>query len=157
MTTDNEQQHISQANQLAEALADRAWKATAEWGEFAKSTVGLPLIQSVDGIGLQLAMSLGRKSVKEHMQYISLARKSLTPASYWLQRAAKRGLVDGEEAQSIRAQMHELVGALDKHAHLVMQRSQAQPTAGADIAEDGTPDVAEQGAAEVTTEQKAPH
>ncbi len=122
-----QQQNITQANQLAEALADNTWQMTAEWGEFAKSSIGLPLMQAVDGIGLQLVMSLGRKSMKEHMQFISNARKHLTPASYWLQRAAKRGLVDAEQAQAMREQMTALAKRLDQHAHSILQsNSEAQ-------------------------------
>ncbi len=125
MTTEKneQQQNITQANQLAEALADSAWQMTAEWGEFAKSSIGLPLTQALDGIGLQLVMSLGRKSIKEHMQFISNARKYLTPASYWLQRAAKRGLVDTEQAQAMREQMAALAKRLDQHAHSILQSS----------------------------------
>ncbi len=133
MTTENaQQQNITQANQLAEALADNLWVTTAEWGEFAKSSVALPLTQAVDGIGLQLVMSLGRKSMKEHMQYISNARKLLTPASYWLQRATKRGLIDAEQAQAMRAQMEALAKRLDQHAHSVMQANNEKPTESQD-------------------------
>ncbi len=124
MTKENErQQHITAANQQAEALADRLWTLTAEWGEFAKSGIGLPLIQAVDAIGLNLLMSLGHKSVQEHMQYISHARKRLAPASYWLQRAVKRGLVDSVDAQKINTQITELARHLDQYVQLVLQFS----------------------------------
>lgn len=129
MAMNNEQQqNITKANQLACALADGLWELTAEWGEYAKSSVGLPLIHAVDTIGLQLIMSLGRKSINEHIQHISQARKSLTPASYWLQRAAKRGLVDPEEAQKMNAQMAELARRLDQHAHVVLQAGNEKST-----------------------------
>lgn len=129
MTTENAQQlDIGRANQLAEELADSVWLATAEWGDFARSSIGLPLTQAVDAIGLQLVLSLGRKSAKEHIQYISNARKYLTPASYWLQRAAKRGLMDPEKAQVLRGQMTALAKLLDQHAHSVMKnKKSSQP------------------------------
>jgi len=129
MSKENErQQHITAANQQAEALADRLWTLTAEWGEFAKSSIGLPLTQGVDAIGLNLLMSLGHKSVQEHMQYISHARKRLVPASYWLQRAVKRGLVDAADAQKINTQITELARHLDQYVQLVLQFSRQTAT-----------------------------
>ena len=108
-------------NEMAEQLADSIWRLTADWGDFAKSSIGLPLTRSVDGVALQLAMSLGRNSVKDHLGRISSARKGLTPASYWLQRATKRGLLAEEQAERIRAQMLALANRLEEHAQAVVQ------------------------------------
>ena len=72
---------------------------------------------------MQLAMSLGRNSVKEHLGRISSARKGLTPASYWLQRAMKRGLVTEEQAEGLRAQLVALANRLDEHAQTVVQET----------------------------------
>jgi len=119
--TNNQSQNNVNPNKMADQLADAIWKTTAEWGEFAKSSVGLPLTRAVDGIGMQLAMSLGRKSVKEHLQHVSNARKGLTPASYWLQRAGNRGLVDQETVKQLAEQMAQLAKYLDQHAQTVVQ------------------------------------
>ena len=121
MTEINTQQQGINPNHIADQLADTIWKTTAEWGEFAKSSVGLPLTRAVDGIGMQLAMSLGRKSVKEHLQHVSNARKNLTPASYWLQRATTRGLIDQVKAKELVEQMARLAKHLDQHAQTVVQ------------------------------------
>ncbi len=115
------QQENNNPNQLADQLADSLWKITAEWGEFAKSSVGLPLTRAVDGIGIQLAMSLGRKAVKEHLQHVTNARKNLTPASYWLQRAASRGLIDQDQNKELVEQMAQLAKHLDQHVQTVVQ------------------------------------
>jgi len=116
-----QQQNNNNPNQIADQLADTIWKTTAEWGEFAKSSVGLPLTRAVDGIGVQLAMSLGRKSVKEHLQHVSNARKNLTPASYWLQRAGNRGLIEQDQIKQLAEQMAQLAKHLDQHAQTVVQ------------------------------------
>jgi four helix bundle protein len=116
-----QQQSTVNPNQIADQLADTLWKLTAEWGEFAKSSVGLPLTRAVDGIGMQLAMSLGRKSVKEHLQHVANARKNLTPASYWLQRANMRGLIEQDKAKELAEQMAQLAKHLDQHAQTVMK------------------------------------
>jgi len=119
--SNTQQQSNNTPNQIADQLADTIWKTTAEWGEFAKSSVGLPLTRSVDGIGMQLAMSLGRKSVKEHLQHVSNARKNLTPASYWLQRAGNRGLIKQDQVKQLAEQMAQLAKHLDQHAKTVVQ------------------------------------
>jgi four helix bundle protein len=121
MTDSNTQQLDVNPNQLAEQLADTVWKMTAEWGEFAKTSVGLPLTRSIDGIGMQLAMSLGRKSIKEHLQHVTNARKNLTPASYWLQRAVTRGLIGEDQSRQLINQMAQLAKHLDQHAQTVVK------------------------------------
>jgi len=159
MTMENErQQHITAANRQAEQLADRLWTLTAEWGEFAKSSIGLPLTQAADAIGLNLLMSLGHKSVQEHMQYIAHARKRLAPASYWLQRAVKRGLVDPADAQKINAQMTELARRLDQYAQSVLQFSrQSAAQQYRKIAQDGPPAGKNKDAGEIAEEPAAAH
>lgn len=117
MTESNTQQKGSTPNQMADQLADTVWKIKEEWGEFARSSVGLPPTRAVDGIGLQLAISLGRKPVKKHLQHISNARKHLTPASYWLQRATARGLIGQEPFR----QLADLAKRLDQHAQTVVE------------------------------------
>lgn len=114
MAESNTQQKGSPPNQIADQLADTVWKITEQWGEFSRSSVGLPLTRAVDGIGLQLAMSLGRKPVNEHLQHTSNARKHLTPASYWLQRAAARGLIGQEPFRQLADQMADLAKRLGR-------------------------------------------
>ena len=119
MTDKNNQQKTP--NQIADQLADSIWKITAEWDDFAKSSVGVPLGHAVDSVGLHLAMSLGQKSVKEHLQHIANARKNLTPASYWLQRALSRGLIEQDKAKQLAEQMEYLAKRLDQHAQTVIK------------------------------------
>ena len=114
--TGTQEQNNVNINQKAERLADSLWQLTSEWGDFARSSVGLPLMQAVDSVSVQLALSLGRKPVKEHMQHVSHARRNLTPASYWLQRATIRGLIDQAQAKALVEQMTDLARHLDQHA-----------------------------------------
>ena len=149
------QKQAQTPNQMAEQLADSLWKTTAEWGEFAKSSIALPLMRAVDAIGLQLAMSLGRKQVKEHMQHVGNARKSLTPASYWLQRAIQRGLIDQAQAEHFQAQMKTLAKRLDEHAQTVVQAANEKIAEQKTKAEDTRAEADTQG--DATAEQALAH
>jgi|GEM_PF-3527567 len=159
MTKKNErQQHLAAANRQAEQLADGVWALTAEWGEFAKSSIGLALTQTVDAVGLNLLMSLGPKSVKDHMQAILRARNSLTPASYWLQRAIKRGLIAPLEGQKLNAQMTELAECLDQHTQSVLKiNQQLAAQQYQTMAQDGRPEDKNQEADEIAEEPAMAH
>jgi len=110
----------------AEQLGNLLWASVSEWGEFAQSSIGLPLIRAMDDVGLQLVMCMGRKTVKEHLQCIEEVRRGLTPVSYWLQRAIKRGLILQDKAEGLQARLVELVRHLDEQCKAVVRDANEQ-------------------------------
>lgn len=107
--------------QMAEQITDALWHLTQGWSDFAKTTVAHPWLQAMDSAALQLAFTLGRTTVKQHMQHLSNARKALIPVDYYLKRAHKRGLIEQLQADELRAQLTALAQRLDQHAQTVVQ------------------------------------
>ncbi len=108
-------------NQLTEQLTDAIWRITETWNEYAKAVIATPLMRAVDDIGLQLALTQGRSTVRQHLQHISNARKALVPANYYLQRATLRGLIEPDKAEQLHAQMTTLARRLDMHSQAIVQ------------------------------------
>jgi hypothetical protein len=121
MTNTTTETQTQNPTQIADQLADTLWSLTEHWNDHAKHVIGLPLMHTIDHIGLQLALTQGRTTVKQHLQHIANARKGLAPMDYYLQRAAKRGLIDAAQVESLRAQMIALAQRLDQHAKGIVQ------------------------------------
>jgi four helix bundle protein len=79
--------------QLAEELADLAWKVAGTWGYLAQQTLGIQLIRSADSIGANIAEGSGRGSLAEKKRFAKIARGSLFEVKHWLRRAYKRHLL----------------------------------------------------------------
>lgn len=114
--------------QMAEQISDTLWHLAQGWNDFAKTTVAHPWLQAMDSVALQLAFTLGRTTVKQHMQHLSNARKALIPVDYYLQRALKRGLIEQPQVDELRAQLTALAQRLDQHAQTVMQATNKKVT-----------------------------
>jgi 23S rRNA-intervening sequence protein len=107
--------------QIAEQLADKLWRLTEAWNDFARTTVAVPLTRAMDDIGLQLRFTLGRTPVKQHLQHIENARGYLISADYYLQRAHKRGLMESTHVDQLRGGMIELARRLERHSQAIVQ------------------------------------
>lgn len=116
--------HINNPNnpsQPAEQLADALWRIAEGWNDFARTSIAVPLMRALDGIGLQLALTRGRTTVKQYLQYIANARKGIVPVDFYLQRAARRGVLEPAQAEQFRAQLIALTQVLDQHAQSIVQ------------------------------------
>ncbi|MBI3771621.1 MAG: four helix bundle protein [Gammaproteobacteria bacterium] len=121
MTNTTTEAQIQNPTQIADQLADTLWSLTENWNDHAKQVIGLPLMRAIDQIGLQLALTQGRTTIKQHLQHIANARKGLAPMDYYLQRAAKRGLIEPTQIEALRAQMITLAQCLDQHSKGIVQ------------------------------------
>lgn len=110
-------------NLLIEQLSDAIWKLNDSWTEFAKTTLGMPVVKIVDEIGLQLTLTRGHNSVKDYLRYLSNARKGLVPADYYLQRAFKRGIIAQDDAEQFRAQLLQLAHWIDHQLQTVVKEA----------------------------------
>ena len=79
--------------QLAEELADRSWKIVVKWDYFAKSTVGMQMVDAVDSVGSNIFEGIGRGGLVDNRCFIRIARGSLYETKHWLRRAYKRRLL----------------------------------------------------------------
>jgi four helix bundle protein len=101
--------------QLAEELADLAWKVVGTWGRLAQETVGIQLIRSADSIGANIAEGSGRGSPAEKRRFAKIARGSLFEVKHWLRRAYKRQLLGENEVKVFQKLIEELTPKLSAY------------------------------------------
>lgn len=110
-----------QIYQLAEKLSDEIWKTVASWGSFAKDTVGKQLVRSADRVGANIAEGSGRGTDQDKRRFLRIARGSLYETKYWLRRAYKRGLLQREQAHSMKLLRGELLLKLNAYLRAINQ------------------------------------
>ena len=111
-----------QIYQLAEKLSDEIWKTVASWDGFAKDTVGKQLVRSADRVGANIAEGSGRGTDQDNRRFLRIARGSLYETKHWLKRAYKRGLLQREQAHSMKLLMGELLLKLNAYSMLTYAR-----------------------------------
>jgi four helix bundle protein len=95
--------------QLAEKLADAIWEMAVSWDSFAKSTVGIQIVDAADGVGSSIAEGSGKGSYRDFRRYVKISRGSLYETKYWLRRTVARKLISQKEIESIKPLMDELL------------------------------------------------
>jgi four helix bundle protein len=114
--------------QLAEKLADQIWKIVIKWDYFAKSTVGIQMVDAADRVGSNISEGTGRGSLQDNRRFIKIARGSLYETKYWLRRAYRRKLLTQAEVDELKPTIRELLPTLnayyrsvDRAVHLAKQ------------------------------------
>jgi four helix bundle protein len=82
-------------------LAEVVWEVAIRWDFFAKDTVGKQLVRAVDSIGANLAEGHGRYHYKENRNFCYFSRGSLTETQTWLEKAARRSLIEADPARQL--------------------------------------------------------
>jgi four helix bundle protein len=111
--------------QLAEEIADLAWKVVGAWGHLAQETVGIQLIRSADSIGANIAEGSGRGSPAEKKRFAKIARGSLFEVKHWLRRAYKRQLLADGEIKVFQRLIEELTPKLSAYINSIWKKSKA--------------------------------
>jgi four helix bundle protein len=111
--------------QLAEELADLAWRVVGTWGRLAQETVGIQLIKSADSIGANIAEGSGRGSPAEKRRFAKIARGSLFEVKHWLRRAYKRQLLGENEVKVFQKLIEELTPKLSAYINSIWRISRA--------------------------------
>ena len=101
--------------QLAEELADRIWKIVIKWDHFAKSTVGMQMVDAADSVGSNISEGTGRGSLLDNRRFIRIARGSLYETKHWLRRAYKRRLLTQAEVDELKPIVNELLPTLNAY------------------------------------------
>lgn len=107
--------------QVSEHVANTLWHITESWNEYAKVTMATPLMRALDSVGLQLAHTRGRTTVKQHLQHINNARKTLVSADYYLRRAIQRGLIESSSGEQLHVQLLNLAQRIDQHSQDIVK------------------------------------
>jgi len=101
--------------QLAEELADRIWKIVLKWEHFAKSTVGVQMVDAADSVGSNISEGTGRGSLLDNRRFIRIARGSLYETKHWLRRAYRRRLLTQAEVDELKPIINELLPTLNAY------------------------------------------
>jgi four helix bundle protein len=105
--------------QLAEEIADLAWKVVAGWEYLAQQTVGVQFIKSADSMGANIAEGSGRGSPAEKKRFAKIARGSLFEVKHWLRRAYKRQLLSENEVRLFQKLIEELTPKLSAYINAI--------------------------------------
>lgn len=84
-----------EAMEIGEAI----WTMVHAWDFFAKDTVGKQIVRSADSIAANLAEGYGQYHFKENQKFCYYSRGSAEETQTWLEKAARRELVDREFAR----------------------------------------------------------
>ncbi|CAD7766643.1 MAG: 23S rRNA-intervening sequence protein [Candidatus Argoarchaeum ethanivorans] len=105
--------------QLAEDIADLAWRVVTRWERLAKDTIGKQLVNSADSIGANIAEGTGRGSKADNRRFAIIARGSLFEVKHWLRRAYKRGLLAESEVDKFKEFIDELTPKLSAYINSI--------------------------------------
>ncbi len=106
----------------AEELADKIWQLVVTWDDFAKDIVGKQLAKAADSIGANIAEAFGRYHYGEKLQFLYYARGSLFETKYWINRAAKRGLINKQPEGQFASELNDLGRQLNQFAQMIRQQ-----------------------------------
>jgi len=108
--------------QLAEEIADLAWKVFGGWEHLAQQTVGIQFIRSADSMGANIAEGSGRGSPAEKKRFAKIARGSLFEVKHWLRRAYKRQLLSEGEVKLFQKLIEELTPKLSAYINAISKK-----------------------------------
>ncbi|MEK6813689.1 MAG: four helix bundle protein [Nitrospirota bacterium] len=110
--------------QAAEMLGDQVWSEVLRWKPFARETIGIQLVKSVDSIGANIAEGYGRHHPKDVVNFLYMARGSGQEAKFWLRRAGSRKLI----AEGLLAKLMDDMEILSKQMNAFIRAKRAQRT-----------------------------
>jgi four helix bundle protein len=80
-------------------IGEEVWAIVLGWDYFAKDTLGKQIVRSADSIAANLAEGYGRFHFKENQKFCYYSRGSAEETQTWLEKAARRNLVERESAR----------------------------------------------------------
>jgi four helix bundle protein len=89
-------------------VGEEVWTVVLSWGFFAKDTVGKQIVRSCDSIAANLAEGYGRFHFKENQKFCYYARGSTEETQTWIEKAARRELMERELARNLYERLETL-------------------------------------------------
>jgi four helix bundle protein len=105
--------------QLAEKLAQAAWRIVRTWNGFDPDTLGKQLIRAADSIGANIAEGFGRGNGADHKGFIRIARGSICEVKHWLRLAYGRDLLAQDNVQLLKPLLDELAPRLNAYLRAI--------------------------------------
>jgi len=96
-------------------LGELAWDCVVKWDYLGKDTVGKQFIRSADSIAANISEGHGRFHFKENQKFCYYSRGSLTETQTWLEKAARRKLIEEDQAREIYSDLETLKKRLNAY------------------------------------------
>jgi four helix bundle protein len=80
-------------------IGEEVWAIALNWDFFAKDTLGKQIVRAADSIAANLSEGYGRFHFKENQKFCYYSRGSAEETQTWIEKAARRSLVDREAAR----------------------------------------------------------
>lgn len=87
----------SNAYKISNELSDKIWDLVSTWSWFAKQTMGIQLVKSIDSVVANTVEAFGRFHKKDKEKFYYNARESAFETILWLEKAFKRGLISKKD------------------------------------------------------------
>ena len=113
---------------LAEEVADSVWDVAGRWSSLAKETIGKQIIRSVDSIGANIAESYGRFHFNNKINFLYYARGSLFETKFWLNRCAKRNLMEPNQVDNLASDLGDIARQLNGFVRYLKQQKRQPQT-----------------------------
>lgn len=110
------------AYQIASELSDYIWDIVIKWPYFAKKTLGIQFVSSIDSIASNIAEGHGRHFKKDKVRFFYIARGSLIEATHWTEKAYKRKLISKQEYNHIKKVLDKLPIEINYLIKLTMEK-----------------------------------
>jgi four helix bundle protein len=80
-------------------IGEEIWSIVLGWDFFARDTIGKQVVRSADSIAANLSEGYGRFHFKENQNFCYYSRRSAEETQTWIEKAARRNLVEREAAR----------------------------------------------------------
>ena len=80
-------------------IGEDVWSIVLGWDFFARDTIGKQVVRSADSIAANLSEGYGRFHFKENLNFCFYSRGSAEETQTWIEKAARRNLVEREAAR----------------------------------------------------------
>jgi len=100
-------------------LGEIVWDWVIQWDFLAKDTVGKQFIRATDSIASNISEGHGRYHYKENQKFCYYARGSLAETQTWLEKAARRELVEAETARQLYRDLEALRKRLNAYINTI--------------------------------------
>ena len=98
---------------IAFHLSNYVWDAVTKWDAFARQTIGVQFVNSVDSIAANIAEGFGRYNKKDKVKFWRYSQGSLMESLDWNQKAKTRKLVSDGEYDFIFKELQKLPKAIN--------------------------------------------
>ena len=111
---------------LAMDLGEKAWKATENWKNFERDTIGKQLVRAADSVAANISEGYGRFHFRESVNFMYYARGSLFEVKTWFTKAFNRNLIDENQNNILLQDIKDLGVKLNNYISTIKRQNQKQ-------------------------------